>query len=62
MIAAYLLAAPRRGSEDGATLITTNHEPIPEQHTGLLGSRPAGTFDRYEGKVRSICSQGGSGV
>src|SRR5699024_2074747 len=22
------------------------------------GSRPAGTFDRYEGKVRSICSQG----
>lgn len=58
VIAAYLLADPRRGSKDGATLITTNHGPIPEHHTGLLGSRPAGTFDRYEGKVRSICSQG----
>lgn len=56
VLSAYLLSDPRRGHNDGAQLIETNWGPIPPETAGFAGPRAEGTFARYGGAVRSICS------
>lgn len=56
-LGAILLSDPKRGPQDGARLVGTNYGDPSPGFGGIAGHRVDGAFDRFEGKVISICSK-----